>query len=208
MNEIDREAIARLAAQSVARRSGKLADLEDLEQEARVAIYKAEQKYNPALSELGPYLWYAARYACIDWLRKTYGRDTRRTPERIGDRDFALEDHAIDLIDRADSARRAQELADAYMAEDSQRAAERSAPKPERVQRRPRVPRQPLTAGPYQYGLLSYERFGQALMVRHVSGYILMLPLGDLRHVLDLIAKKESSDEQHQPDAAQPSPDP
>jgi hypothetical protein len=48
-----------------------------------------------------------------------------------------------------------------------------------------------LTAGPYQYGLLTYERFGQALMVKHQSGYLIMLPLGDLRHVLDMIEAKE-----------------
>ena len=197
MDELDREAIARLAAHSVARRAGKLRDLEDLEQEARMAIHKAEAKYNPALSDLGPYLWHAAHHACIDWVRATYGRYAQKRGESIGDRDFPLEDHAIELVEQSDSARRAQELLDAYEAEDARKTAERALPRPVKSQpppRPPRQPRQPLTAGPYQYGLLTYERFGQALMVKHQSGYLIMLPLGDLRHVLDLIEAKEKQE--------------
>lgn len=193
MDELDLEAIARTAASSVARKAGKLQDLQDLEQEARIAIYRALAVYNPALSAKAPYLWLAARNACVDWIRATYGRYTRKTTESIGDRDFAYQDHALSLIEQQDSVSKAEELQEDYAAEDQRKDEQRAAAKLERQNRPPKpppVPRkpvEPLTAGPYSFGLLTYERVGNSLIVKHLSGYIISIPLQELRYVLSLI---------------------
>lgn len=200
MNDVDRESIARLAAASVARRTGKLRDLLDLEQEARLAIHKAELAYNPALSELAPHLWICARNACIDWIRSTYGRYTRKTAEAIGDRDFGYEDHALALIEQQDSARRAQELLDGYKAEEEQKRAERVRERREKLKIPPKPPIQPLTAGPYAYGLLSYERLNASLIVRHHGGWTLVIPIAELRYVLDLMELEIKKGPQERPE--------
>lgn len=109
------EDIACRAAASVSKRVGDLEPLEDLQQEARMAIVLALVSYREGGMDLHGYLFVKARNACIDYVRALHGKQGDRPKiERLDDSAARTHDGfaAVDMKDSHKKARRIQRMQD------------------------------------------------------------------------------------------------
>lgn len=106
------EVIAKKIARNIARVIGPKEPLEDLQQEARLAIFLALKRFVPGKSDPKSYAYSKARFALIDYIRSKYGRDTRRPTEfPILDNDaFSYHHSGFAFIENRESIKKAKRI--------------------------------------------------------------------------------------------------
>lgn len=107
MNDTERETLACYLARYAWLRALRRVPLEDLQQEARIALWINEPKWDGRVP-LRVFLDYKIRYALLDYIRQW----SRHSGEWLNeDEDVGVYDHAgFDEVDRIDSVHKAKEL--------------------------------------------------------------------------------------------------
>lgn len=113
---VDAEDIALRVARHLYAKTGRVEPLEDLQQEARLAVFLAEQSFDPSKGERSAYLYTVARQRVYDYLRGLHGRDLSRhrfEQEPVERKHEPTCQPDTQRIDDADSVPKARRLAKA-----------------------------------------------------------------------------------------------
>ena len=110
MNADELEEIACRAAAAVSKRVGDLEPLEDLQQEARMAVLLALLTYRQDGMDIRGYLWVKARNACIDYVRALHGKPGDRPATCMLDHSVPTTHDGFEAVDQKDSTRKARRI--------------------------------------------------------------------------------------------------
>lgn len=176
ITEAELEGIACRAAAWVFRHAGQLEPLEDLEQEARIAVIAAMLTYQEGKSDLRGYLWTKARNHCIDYVRALHGMPGTR-PEMMPLEDRASKLHAgFEAIDLKDSHRKAKRI---------QRMQEKEKPsKPKPIER---VGGPGKVGGPVTVCGILFERISRSVLMTLPNGQTASCDMLHFRHAMHLL---------------------
>lgn len=175
------EEVARRVARSVAEKIHGLEPLEDLEQEARLAVYLAAAAWDRSKAPLIDWCAWKARNACIDYVRALHGSlpmismplvDEESGRERL---ELGATDRALERVDDLDSHSKAKRI---------QRRMERE-DKPEKPKERAGGPGQ--LGGPVTVCGILFERVHRGVLLTLPNGQTASTDLLTFRHAMNLL---------------------
>jgi hypothetical protein len=169
------ENIACRAAASVSKRVGNVEPLEDLQQEARMAILLALLSFRDGGMDLHGYLFVKARNACIDYIRALHGKHGGRPKVDCLDDSLGLIHDDFAAIDRKDSHKKARRI---------QRMREKEIPEP--------TPKETAggpgkLGGPVTICGILFERVSNGVLLTMPNGQSATCSLLDLQRAMALL---------------------
>jgi hypothetical protein len=175
------EEVARRVARSVAEKIHGLEPLEDLEQEARLAVYLAAVSWDSSKAPLIDWCAWKARNACIDYVRVQHGSlplismplEDEESGREAGE--LGISDRSLERVDQLDSHKKARRI---------QRRMEREE-KPEKPKERVGGPGQ--LGGPVTVCGILFERVHRGVLLTLPNGQTASTDLLTFRHAMNLL---------------------
>lgn len=175
MSADELEDIACRVAASVSRRVGHIEPIEDLQQEARMAIIAGLASYRAGGMDLAGYLWVKARNACIDYVRSIHGDGSRPAIMPLEDR-AGIIDLGLEAVEIKDSHRKARRIA---------RMQDRE--KPSKSQPIERVGGPGKVGGPVTVCGILFERVSRGVLMTLPNGQTASCDLLHFKHAMHLL---------------------